>query len=78
MSQARLAEKAKCSHKYVVDIESGHKNISALILVGLTRGLGVTVGRLFETITPGTLSNGPVKKQPPLPRTRATRRPRLR
>jgi transcriptional regulator with XRE-family HTH domain len=71
LAQERLAEAAGCSYKYLGRIELATANPTAVILIRLARALGVTVGKLFETITP---AGGALQELPPPPRQRATRR----
>jgi len=52
MSQERLAELAGTNYKYIGRIELGKVNPGADLLVRLAHALGVTVGELFETLTP--------------------------
>lgn len=53
LSQERLAELASLNYKYVGRIELAKADPGADVLVRLARALGVPVGELFETITPG-------------------------
>ena len=52
LSQERLAELAGLSYKYVGRIELAKADPGADVLVRLARALTVSVGELFETITP--------------------------
>lgn len=54
MSQERLAELASLNYKYIGRIELAKADPGADVLVRLARALGVPVGELFETITPGS------------------------
>ncbi len=53
MSQERLAELAGLNYKYIGRVELAKADPGADVLVRLARALGVPVGELFETITPG-------------------------
>lgn len=53
LSQERLAELASLNYKYIGRIELAKADPGADVLVRLARALGVPVGELFETITPG-------------------------
>jgi transcriptional regulator with XRE-family HTH domain len=72
LSQERVAEQAGCSYKYLGRIEKATVSAGALKLIRLARALGVTVGQLFETTTPG---DTPTRERLQPPRKRATRRP---
>jgi transcriptional regulator with XRE-family HTH domain len=52
LSQERLAELASLHYKYVGRLELAKADPGADVLVRLARALGVSVGELFETITP--------------------------
>jgi transcriptional regulator with XRE-family HTH domain len=52
LSQERLAELAGLNYKYIGRIELGKADPGADVLVRLARALTVTVGELFDTITP--------------------------
>jgi transcriptional regulator with XRE-family HTH domain len=52
MTQETLAELAGLNYKYVGRIELGKADPGADVLVRLARALGVSVGELFDTITP--------------------------
>jgi len=52
MTQETLAELSGLNYKYIGKIELGKADPGADVLVRLARGLAVTVGELFETITP--------------------------
>lgn len=52
MSQEQLAELAGTNYKYIGRIELGKVNPGADLLVRLAHALGVTVGELFESLTP--------------------------
>lgn len=71
LAQEVLAERAGCSYKYLGKIEKATASPTAVKLIRLARALGVTVGELFEAITP---TGGAVTDMPPPPRERATRR----
>jgi transcriptional regulator with XRE-family HTH domain len=53
LSQERLAELAGVNYKYLGRVELAKAEPGTDVLVRLARALGVTVGQLFETITPG-------------------------
>lgn len=53
LSQERLAELAGVNYKYLGRVELAKAEPGADILVRVARALGVPVGELFETITPG-------------------------
>jgi transcriptional regulator with XRE-family HTH domain len=52
MTQEQLAELASLNYKYVGRVELGRADAGADVLVRLARALSVSVGELFETITP--------------------------
>jgi transcriptional regulator with XRE-family HTH domain len=52
MTQETLAELASLNYKYIGRIELGKADPGADVLVRLARALAITVGELFETITP--------------------------
>jgi transcriptional regulator with XRE-family HTH domain len=52
MSQERLAELSSLNYKYIGRVELAKADPGADVLVRLARGLDVSVGELFETITP--------------------------
>jgi transcriptional regulator with XRE-family HTH domain len=52
MTQETLAELANLNYKYIGRIELSKADPGADVLVRLARALGVSVGDLFETITP--------------------------
>jgi transcriptional regulator with XRE-family HTH domain len=52
MTQENLAELASLNYKYIGRIELGKADPGAEVLVRLARALAVSVGELFETITP--------------------------
>ncbi len=52
MTQETLAELASLNYKYIGRIELGKADPGADVMVRLARALGVSVGELFETITP--------------------------
>src|SRR6476659_11083443 len=52
MTQETLAELASLNYKYVGRVELGKADPGADVLVRLARALSVSVGELFETITP--------------------------
>ena len=52
MTQERLAELAGLNYKYIGRVELGKADPGAAVLVRLARALSVSVGDLFETITP--------------------------
>jgi transcriptional regulator with XRE-family HTH domain len=52
MSQERLAELAGLNYKYIGRIELAKADPGADVVVRLARALAVTVGDLFDTITP--------------------------
>jgi transcriptional regulator with XRE-family HTH domain len=54
LSQERLAELAGLNYKYIGRIELGKADPGADVLVRLARALTVTVGDLFDTITPAS------------------------
>ena len=64
LTQEALAELAGLNYKYIGKIELGKADPGADVLVRLSRGLGVPVGALFETITParGTPPALPLKE----------------
>jgi transcriptional regulator with XRE-family HTH domain len=64
MSQERLAELAGLSYKYVGRIELAKADPGADVLVRLARALAVTVGELFETITPAAAAPNPYRVSP--------------
>jgi len=55
LSQERLADRAGLNYKYLSRVERGRSEPGADILVRLARALDVSVGELFETITPPTV-----------------------
>ena len=52
MTQETLAELASLNYKYIGRIELGKADPGADVLVRLARALGISVGELFDTITP--------------------------
>jgi transcriptional regulator with XRE-family HTH domain len=52
LTQETLAERASLNYKYIGRIELGKADPGADVLVRLARALAVSVGELFETITP--------------------------
>jgi len=52
MTQETLAELAGLNYKYIGRIELGKADPGADVLVRLARALGISVGEIFETITP--------------------------
>ena len=52
MTQETLAELAGLNYKYIGRIELGKADPGADVLVRLARALGISVGELFDTITP--------------------------
>jgi len=52
MTQETLAELASLNYKYIGRIELGKADPGADVLVRLARALQVSVGELFDTITP--------------------------
>ncbi|MFQ5456648.1 MAG: helix-turn-helix domain-containing protein [Nitrospirota bacterium] len=52
LTQKELAERAGISYKYVGEIERGEKNFSVSILYGLARGLGISMDRILEVLSP--------------------------
>jgi transcriptional regulator with XRE-family HTH domain len=64
LSQERLAELAGLSYKYVGRIELAKADPGADVLVRLARALTVSVGDLFETITPAAAAANPYKVAP--------------
>lgn len=52
MSQEAVAELAGLNYKYIGRVELAKADPGADVLVRLARALGVSVGELFETITP--------------------------
>lgn len=52
MTQEKLAELAGLNYKYIGRVELGKADPGAAVLVRLARALSVSVGDLFETITP--------------------------
>jgi transcriptional regulator with XRE-family HTH domain len=52
LSQERLGELSGLSYKYIGRIELSKAEPGAEALVRLARALGVSVGKLFDTITP--------------------------
>ena len=54
MTQETLAELASLNYKYIGRVELGKADPGADVLVRLARALSVSVGELFETITPAT------------------------
>lgn len=54
MTQEKLAELAGLNYKYVGRVELGKADPGADVLVRLARALSVSVGDIFETITPAT------------------------
>ncbi len=54
MTQEKLAELSGLNYKYIGRVELGKADAGAEVLVRLARGLAVTVGDLFDTITPAT------------------------
>ena len=63
LTQERLAELAGVNPKHLGRIERGDAEPCAGLLVRLARALGVTVGDLFETITPA--ATAPPRLSPP-------------
>lgn len=57
LSQERLAELAGLNYKYIGRIELAKADPGAHVVVRLARALAVTVGDLFETITPPADAN---------------------
>ena len=55
MTQETLAELAGLNYKYIGRIELGKADPGADVLVRLARALGISVGEIFETITPRAL-----------------------
>jgi transcriptional regulator with XRE-family HTH domain len=53
-SQEELAERAGLNYKYVGRVELAKADPGADVLVRLARALEITVGELFDTITPGS------------------------
>ena len=56
ITQERLAELAGLSYKYIGRVELAKADPGAAVLVRLARALRVSVGELFETITPTSAS----------------------
>jgi transcriptional regulator with XRE-family HTH domain len=56
MTQETLAELANLNYKYIGRVELSKADPGADVLVRLARALGVSVGELFETITPTGLT----------------------
>ena len=54
MTQETLAELASLNYKYIGRVELGKADPGADVLVRLARALRVSVGELFETITPSS------------------------
>lgn len=52
MTQETLAELASLNYKYIGRIELGKADPGADVLVRLARALQISVGELFDTITP--------------------------
>ncbi|MPZ17575.1 MAG: helix-turn-helix domain-containing protein [Luteitalea sp.] len=52
LSQEGLAARADLNYKYIGRVELSKAEPGAEVLVRLARGLGVSVGELFDTITP--------------------------
>jgi transcriptional regulator with XRE-family HTH domain len=52
LSQVRLAERARLNYKYIGRVELGKADPGAKVLVRLANALGVSVGEIFETVTP--------------------------
>lgn len=52
LSQVRLAKGAQLSYKYIGQVELGRTDPGAKALVRLADALGVSVGEIFETVTP--------------------------
>jgi transcriptional regulator with XRE-family HTH domain len=52
LSQVRLAELTGLNYKYIGRVELGKADPGAKVLVRLANGLGVSVGEIFETVTP--------------------------
>jgi len=52
MTQETLAELAGLNYKYIGRIELGKADPGADVLVRLARALGISVGEIFDTITP--------------------------
>ncbi len=50
LSQEELAEACGLSRNYISDIERGVRNPGLLVLAGLARALGVSLGELIEEI----------------------------
>ena len=60
LTQEKLAELASLNYKYVGRVELGKADPGADVLVRLARALSVSVGELFETITPMTTGPRPL------------------
>jgi transcriptional regulator with XRE-family HTH domain len=60
MTQEALAELASLNYKYVGRVELGKADPGADVLVRLARALSVSVGELFETITPAATTPRPL------------------
>jgi transcriptional regulator with XRE-family HTH domain len=54
LSQSELAALAGLHRTYIGGVERGERNVSALNLIAIARGLGVEVGNLFH----GVLDSG--------------------
>ena len=63
MTQETLAELASLNYKYIGRVELGKADPGADVLVRLARALRVSVGELFDTITPAATS-GPAWPPP--------------
>ena len=57
LSQEELAELSGLNYKYIGRVELAKAEPGADVLVRLARALRVTVGELFETITPSDTAN---------------------
>ena len=60
MTQETLAELAGLNYKYIGRVELGKADPGADVLVRLARALSVSVGELFETITPSEAGPRPL------------------